>query len=153
MKKELSLKIYKRNITKAHKLLQKQLRIYNVKKIDKCKRKQIVFGYYKGKKLIAGLYACNVCGILHIDLLWVDKPYRHKGLGSNLLKMAESYAIKNKALYARVNTGSFQAPKFYSKQGYKQFAKLPIIADTKQKHYDYYFVKYFKVRTNSIKKA
>lgn len=82
--------------------------------------------------------------MLYIDLLWVDKLYRHQGLGSNLLKMAEAYAIENKVLYARVNTGSFQAPKFYSKLGYKQFAKLPIIADTKRKHHDYYFIKYFK---------
>jgi len=153
MKKEPSLKIFKRNITNIHKLLQKKLKNYNVSKIGKYKRKQIVFGYYKGKQLIAGLYACNVYGILHIDLLWVDKPYRRNGLGSSLLKIAEAYAAKNKALYARVNTGSFQAPKFYLKNNYEQFAKLPLITTTKQKHYDYYFVKYFKVRTDSIKKA
>lgn len=142
MQKEPVLKIFKRNITKVHKLLLKKLTTYNVSKIGRYKRKQIVFGYYKDKKLVAGLYACNVNHIFYLDLLWVDESYRHKGLGSNLLKMAEAHAAKNRALYIRVNTGSFQAPKFYLKFGYKQFAKLPLITAAKRRHYDYYFIKY-----------
>lgn len=144
MKNELTLKILKRNITKVHKLLLKQLTTYNFKKVGKYKKKHIIFSYYNGRKFIAGLYACSVCGILHIDLLWVDKAYRRQGVGINLLKLAESYAAKNRDLYIRVNTGSFQAPKFYLKLGYKQFAKLPIVTEAKQKHYDYYLIKYLK---------
>lgn len=115
---------------------------YNVSKTNNYKKKHIAFGYYNDKKLIAGLYAYQVLGVFYIDILWVDKLYRYQSLGSKLLKIAENYAIRNKALYVRLNTGSFQAPKFYLKSGYKQFARLPLVTDTKQKHYDYYFVKY-----------
>lgn len=143
-KTKLKLKTLNRNIAGVHKLLQKKLKTYNVSKINNYQRKHTVFSCCYGKKLLAGLYAYQDLGIFYIDLLWIDESYRHQGLGSNLLKTAEKYATKNKALYIRVNTGSFQAPRFYLKNNYEQFAKLPLVTTTKQKHYDYYFVKYLK---------
>ena len=103
-----------------------------------------MFAYYDGKKLIAGLYAYQDLGVFYIDLLWVDESYRYQGLGSKLLKMAEQCAAKNNALYIRLNSGLFQAPEFYLKNNYEQFAKLPLVTASKKKQYDYYFVKYLK---------
>ena len=145
MEKEApKIKIIKRNIADTYRLILKKLKTYNVSKINDYKKKHLIFSYYNRKKLIAGLCAYQVLGVFYIDLLWVDEAYRHQGLGSKILKAAENYAIKNKALYIRLNTGSFQAPKFYLKNNYKQFAKLPIVTANKKKHYDYYFVKYLK---------
>lgn len=144
MPTEIKLKIFKKNIIKPRKLLLKKLRTYNVSKINRYPKKQIFLGYHKGKSMIAGLYASLALGVFYIDLLWIDQNYRNQKLGTNLLKIAEDYARKNKALYIRLNSGSFQAPKFYLKNGYKQFAKLPLITNTKQKLYDHYFIKYLR---------
>ncbi len=149
-KVKLKLKAFRQNIAKVHKQLQKQLRSYNVSKIKGYQRKHLILNYYNGKKLLAGLYAYQVLGVFYIDLLWVGEAYRHQGLGSKLLKAAENCALKNKALYIRLNTGSFQAPEFYLKNNYEQFAKLPLVTTTKQKHYDYYFVKYLKQNSREI---
>lgn len=140
----LKLKVSKRNFAGVHKLLSKNLLTYEVSKIKKLNKKHLVLSYHFAKKLIAGLYGYQDLGAFYIDILWVDKAYRHKKLGSTLLKTAEAHAIKNKALYIRLNTGSFEAPKFYLKHGYKLFAKLPLITKTKRKHYDHYFVKYLQ---------
>lgn len=152
MQKELKLKTLKKNFAKPNKLLHKQLLAYNISKIGKISKKHLGLFYYNGKKLVAGLYACQALGVFYIDLLWVDKSYRNKNLGSKLLEIAEEQAIKNKAMYIRLNTGSFQAPKFYLKRGYELFAKLPLITKTKKKHYDYYFVKYLLAETCLQKK-
>jgi len=141
-KTKLKLKLFKRNIDEVYGLLQKKLKTYNVGQINDYQRKRVVFSYYEDKKLVAGLYAYHSLGRFYVDLLWVDEFYRHQGLGSKLLKIVEKYAAKNNALYVRVNTGSFQAPGFYLKNNYEQFAKLPLATTAKKKHYDYYFVKY-----------
>ena len=143
---KLKQKVFKRNTEAARSLrksLQKRLTTYNVSRINNHGRRHYIFGYYNGKKLIAGLCAYHGF-VFYIDLLWVDKAYRQQGLGTKLLKMAEECGYKNGALYVRVNTVSFQAPRFYLKNGYKQFAKLPLAANDKSKQYDYYLVKYLK---------
>ena len=139
------LKFSNKNAVSIRKLLEKKLKAYNTSQIKNYKHKPVAFSYYDNKKLIAGLFAYQFLGKFFIDLLWVDDSYRHQGLGTKLLKAAEKYATKNKALYTRVNSGSFQAPEFYLKNNYEQFAKLPLITTDKKTHYDYYFVKYLNL--------
>lgn len=125
--------------------LKKKLREYNASKIKDYNSRDYFFGYYdENDNLIAGLYACCRLGKFHIDYLWVDESFRKTGLGTKLLKQAEEIAIKNKVLYIRLNSGTFQAPDFYLKNGYQIFAKLPILTNGNEEHYDYYFVKYLK---------
>lgn len=147
--KKITLKTFTKNLDKLQNKLRNQLKAYNVSQIGDYQKKQVVFAYYKNKKLIAGLYGYQSLGMFYIDLLWVDPDFQRQKLGSNLLNLAEKFAVKNKALYIRVNTASFQAPEFYLKNSYKLFAKLPLALDSKKRkkrEYDYYFVKHLKIR-------
>ncbi len=147
--KEFTLKTFTKNPDKLQNKLRNQLKAYNVSQIEDYQKKQVLFAYYKNKKLIAGLYGYQSLGMFYIDLLWVDPNFQRQKLGSDLLNLAEKFAVKNKALYIRVNTASFQAPKFYLKNNYELFAKLPLALDSKKRkkqEYDYYFVKYLKIK-------
>jgi GNAT superfamily N-acetyltransferase len=140
----LNLKIITQDFDKEYELLQNKLRASNIARTGKdIKRQPLMLLYYDEKNnLIAGLYGYLSWGMFYVDLLWVEEAFRSQNLGSKLLKTAEEYAVKNKALYIRVNTASFQAPDFYLKNGYEIFGKLPLLVDSKEQHYDYYFVKY-----------
>jgi ribosomal protein S18 acetylase RimI-like enzyme len=141
---KFKLKTFTKNIDEIHGLIKRKLVEYNTSQIGSNSRppEKIAFAYYNNEQLIAGLYAYQSLGNFYIDLLWVDENYRHQKLGTKLLNIAKEYAEKNKALYVRVDTASFQAPEFYLKNGYECFAKLPIAVEGKEHQYNYYFVKY-----------
>lgn len=61
---------------------------------------------------------------MHIDSLWVDDTVREQKWGSSLLNMVEKEAIKRGCTIAYTDTFTWQAPKFYEKQGYKPYGKL-----------------------------
>lgn len=66
-------------------------------------------GYYAGFK---------------ISTLWVHEAYRGKGVGSDLLKEAEIKAKELGAILAMLDTFSFQAEEFYTKNGYEVYGKI-----------------------------
>ena len=68
--------------------------------------------------MIAGCIA-GVSGwdALHIDAIWVDKPYRNQGHGSRLIREIEREAKENGANLARVDAMDLQMP-FFKKHGY-----------------------------------
>jgi ribosomal protein S18 acetylase RimI-like enzyme len=49
---------------------------------------------------------------------------RGRGVGSALLQMAEEEAVKAGCHHAYLDSMSFQAPGFYEKHGYTEFAVL-----------------------------
>ena len=55
---------------------------------------------------------------LEIKILWVKEEYRHKGIGSQLLKYTETIAAQKGATIAMLDTFDFQAEDFYLKNGY-----------------------------------
>jgi len=60
--------------------------------------------------------------------LWVAKPKRRQGLGSQLLRRFESEARSRGSVLVYLDTFSFHAPQFYQVHGYEvacQFAGLP----------------------------
>lgn len=61
---------------------------------------------------------------MHIDSLWIDETVRDQKWGSSLLRMAEEEAIKRECTIVYTDTFTWQAPKFYEKQGYKLYGKL-----------------------------
>ena len=131
--------------TEKHDALHEKLKAYNEKQIQTYQSKDFLLTYEdSNKKLIAGLYAYLKLGMFYIDILWVDDAYRRQGFGKELLKQAEVMALENKALYIRVNTGSFQSPEFYLRNGYEQFAKFPIDVPDSDQHFDCYFIKFMK---------
>ena len=72
----------------------------------------------KNQKLVGALtgYTCfeEVC----VDDLWIDKPYRRKGLGKQLLNAVETKFVKEGYDNINLVTNGFQAPEFYQKCGY-----------------------------------
>jgi GNAT superfamily N-acetyltransferase len=72
----------------------------------------------------AGLRAVTFFDWLSISLLWVAEPFRRKGVGSRMLAEAEAVARSRGAANAYLDTFTFQAPGFYKKQGYREFARL-----------------------------
>lgn len=58
-------------------------------------------------------------GALKIDQLWIDESIRGKGHGYKLLKLIEKFGVEYKCSVAMTETGSFQSPEFYLKNGYE----------------------------------
>ena len=80
--------------------------------------------YDKNGNIIAGNLDGTYWGWMHIDILWVDEYHRKQRLGSQLLKAAESEAIKSGCHSVHVDTMSWQAPDFYKKHGYEIISEL-----------------------------
>ena len=74
--------------------------------------------------MIAG--ACGlVCpGWLNLELLWVEVPHRGQGIAAALLEDIEDEAVQLGAHSAYLWTQEFEAPGFYYKYGYREFAQL-----------------------------
>lgn len=63
-------------------------------------------------------------GILYIDVLWIDTPFRGRGYGIQLLNQVEKKAKENNCTLIHLDTYDFQAKDFYLKQGYEIFGIL-----------------------------
>ncbi|EQM54769.1 hypothetical protein N692_11500 [Lactiplantibacillus plantarum EGD-AQ4] len=61
---------------------------------------------------------------LQIELFSVHSNSRGKGVGSKLLHHIETIAQEKGLSYVSLETMSFNAPKFYEKNGYKVFGKI-----------------------------
>lgn len=76
--------------------------------------------------LAGGLVGHTWTTWLHVTYLWVAEAHRGAGLGSHLLSKAESLASENRGCQAaRLETWDFQAPDFYTKQGYEVACVIP----------------------------
>ena len=80
--------------------------------------------YNNSGNIIAGILGGTYWGWMHIDILWVDENHRKQGLGTQLLKAAESEAINRGCHSVHVDTMSWQAPDFYKKHGYETISEL-----------------------------
>jgi GNAT superfamily N-acetyltransferase len=72
----------------------------------------------------AGLIGNCYAGWLFINLLWVHADLRRSGIGSRLIAEAERHGRDFGCHSAWLDTFSFQAPDFYPKFGYREFARL-----------------------------
>jgi GNAT superfamily N-acetyltransferase len=63
-------------------------------------------------------------GWLEIKILWVAESLRGSGIGKRLMEAAEGEGRSAGCRYARLDSHSFQAPDFYRKLGYEEFAHL-----------------------------
>ena len=72
----------------------------------------------------AGLIGNAYAGWLFVSLLWVHADLRRSGIGGGLLAQAERHGSALGCHSAWVDTFSFQAPDFYRKFGYREFARL-----------------------------
>ncbi|WP_088013510.1 GNAT family N-acetyltransferase [Gottfriedia acidiceleris] len=90
------------------------------------------------EEIVGGITGRMYWHHLSIDFLWVSEEYRHEGFGSQLINQMEEFAIENGCRLIKVDTFSFQAPKFYKKHGFKVFGK---IEDHPKGYNQYYFEK------------
>ncbi len=90
--------------------------------------------------MLGGLWGRTGRGWLHIELLAVPASVQSQGLGSRLLATAEAEAKARGCKGAFLNTIQYQAPDFYRRHGYVEFARL---ADEAPELDRIYFVKRF----------
>jgi len=84
-----------------------------------------VFARNDGGNVVGGIRACAFWNYCIIELLWLSDEVRGGGVGSKLVKEAETYAKSKGFQYMRTETLDFQAKPFYEKLGYKVFGELP----------------------------
>jgi GNAT superfamily N-acetyltransferase len=75
-------------------------------------------------RITAGLNGWTWAGWLKVSNLWVRHDLRRKGVGSDLLKAAETEAAARGCTRATLDTYSFQAPDFYQRLGYRIVAAV-----------------------------
>jgi GNAT superfamily N-acetyltransferase len=68
--------------------------------------------------IVAGLYGTTWGGCANIDLLWIERSRRGRGLGRKLLRTAEAEALRRGCALVVVSSHEFQAPNFYRRAGY-----------------------------------
>ena len=78
---------------------------------------------HKGE-LIGGLVGETGWRWLFVELLWVEERFRSQGVGTRLLHLAETEAVRRGALHAYLDTFDFQAKPFYERAGYLVFGTL-----------------------------
>ena len=71
-----------------------------------------------------GLLGLTYWHWLFIDWLWLARSQRGQGIGSELLRRAEAIARTRGCTDAYTVTFSFQAPGFWSRNGYAEFGRL-----------------------------
>jgi GNAT superfamily N-acetyltransferase len=87
------------------------------------------------QEIVGGLLGHIWAQCLHVAFLWVAPFLRHHGYGTALLHAAEHLAAERACTLVQLETFSFQAPGFYTKQGYDTIAVLPDCPPGHQKHF------------------
>ena len=75
-------------------------------------------------EIIGGLRGACYWNTLHIELLWLAEEARGTGVGKEVMRAAEAFAIESGCEKALVETTSWQAKPFYEKNGYTLMATL-----------------------------
>jgi GNAT superfamily N-acetyltransferase len=75
-------------------------------------------------QVVGGVRAMVAMHWLRLEVLWVHDDMRRQGIGSQLLKEAERIARELGATNAALETFEWQAPEFYAKHGYAEFARM-----------------------------
>jgi GNAT superfamily N-acetyltransferase len=71
-----------------------------------------------------GVQGVAVGAWLAMDLVWVEESCRQTGLGSRLLEAAEAEGRRRGCKWAILATFDYQAPGFYSRRGYVEYARM-----------------------------
>jgi GNAT superfamily N-acetyltransferase len=75
-------------------------------------------------EVMAGLVGTTYAGWLFVAELWVHADLRRRGIGSQLLALAEHRAAALGCHSAMLDTFSFQGPEFYPRFGYEVYGTL-----------------------------
>jgi GNAT superfamily N-acetyltransferase len=75
--------------------------------------------------LVGGLLGRTSLGLFFLDLFYLPERLRGRGLGGQMLAMAEVEAIQRGCRAATLVTVNFQAPEFYARHGWQEFGRIP----------------------------
>ena len=98
-------------------------------------RRAVILALRDEGDLVGGLAGETFMGWLAIDALWVAESHRGRGHASALMRRAEDEARARGATDCVLDTFSFQAPNFYRKLGYREFARLDGFPAGHRRHY------------------
>jgi GNAT superfamily N-acetyltransferase len=76
-------------------------------------------------KVLGGVAGRTSLGLLFLDVFYLPKEYRHAGLGSRILRIAENEGRRRGCRAAVLYTINFQAPEFYERHGWRRFGEIP----------------------------
>ena len=108
----------------ARRAIVKGLRAYNVATAGKFDHRPLTVTIRERGKIVGGLAGETFWGWMFVSLLWVSDKHRGHGHGSALIETAEAEARSRGVRNVYLDTFSFQAPEFYKKLGYREFARL-----------------------------
>ena len=94
---------------------------FNLSRIEDRNPKEIaIFLENENGKKTAGLIGDTHGNWFEVNYFWVSEELRGRGVGKEMLAIAEKTGKDRGCKYAFLNTFGFQAPGFYEKQGYRQ---------------------------------
>lgn len=76
-------------------------------------------------EFVGGAVGRSSFGLLFLDLLFLPKTVRGKGMGAQILQRFEEEGRRRGCKSAVVYTISFQAPEFYVRHGWTLFGMIP----------------------------
>lgn len=101
--------------------VQERLEQYDYERFPLPVRGKIRVGIEADGKLVAGVDAeMTSFRILYVSSLYVDAPFRRRGLGRKLMEIVEDRAKDLGANLIRLDTFDWQGPDFYKSLGYEQ---------------------------------
>jgi ribosomal protein S18 acetylase RimI-like enzyme len=88
------------------------------RKMDRIKSFGIFIKDNEGK-VLGGANGFTYYGCLYVDMLWLKEELRHRGMGKELMLIAEKIGRERLCAFATVNTMDWEALTFYQKLGYE----------------------------------
>ncbi len=79
---------------------------------------------YAGETLVGSIIGKIYSNWMHMELVWVDENHRGQGIGSELIRKSIEEAKQKKLTGIEVWSQSWQAPEFYLRNGFSEFAVL-----------------------------
>ncbi len=116
------------NAQNAYNTIDQKLFEFNKSCVPATQKPEVInvnFTIKNGDEVIAGICAdVYIWKTLYISVFFVEKNYRHQGLGTILLNNVEEKAKQLGATLSHLDTFDWQAKDFYSKHGYEIFGVL-----------------------------
>lgn len=81
-----------------------------------------LFLHDEGDKIVGGISGRVWDGVLEINLVWIHEDFRGQGYGKRLMEIAEAEGVARGCTLATLRSFDYQAPDFYTKLGYEEYA-------------------------------
>ena len=76
------------------------------------------------ERILGGVIGRTSLGLMFLELVFLPPDLRNHGVGTRMLHMAETEAMKRGCLAGVLYTISFQAPAFYQQHGWREFGRI-----------------------------